>query len=62
MHTLLINYVPKVLNLGHIKSEFLHIGTQFVLSQGLEDLSNMKEVMFPTMAKDQDVIQINHHE
>lgn len=38
--------------LGHAKSEFLKIGTQLLLSQGLKDLSNMVEVLFPTLAED----------
>jgi len=56
MNTLLINYVPQILNLGHTKSAFLQIGTQLVLSKGLKDLSNMVEVLFPTLVEDQDVI------
>jgi len=56
MHALLINDVPQILNLGHAKSAFLHISTQLVLSQGLEDLSNMVEVVFPNLAENKDVI------
>ena len=62
MHTLLINDVPQILTLGHTKSTFLQIGTQLVLSQSLEDLSNMSEVLFPTLVEDQDIIQIHYHE
>jgi len=35
------HYVPQILNLGPTKSAFLEIGTQLMLSQGLEDLPNM---------------------
>jgi len=56
MHTILINDIPQILNLGHAKSAFLQIGTQLVLSLGLKDLSNMVEVLFPTLAEDQYVI------
>lgn len=62
MHTSLINDVPKILNLGHTKISFLQIGTQFVVSRGFEDLSNMVELLLPTLAKDQDVVQRHYHE
>lgn len=52
MHTPLINDVPQISNLGHYKSSFLEIGTELVLPQGLEDLANMVEVLFPTLVKD----------
>jgi len=51
MQTLLVNDVPQILNLGHAKSVFLQIGTQLVLSQALEDLSNMVELFFLDLAK-----------
>lgn len=56
MHTVLINGVPQILNLDHAKSELPQIGTQLVLSRGLKDLSNIVEVLFPTLTKEQDVI------
>jgi len=62
MHTPLINDVPQILNLGHAKSAFLQIDTQFALSQGLEDLSDMVYVLFPTLTEDQDVVQVHYHE
>ena len=62
MHTPLINDIPKILNLDHMKREFLWIGTQIVLTQGLEDLSNMVKVLFPTFFEDKDVVQIHYHE
>ena len=51
MHNLLIGDVPQILNSGHAKSEFLEISTQLVLPQCLEDLSNVVEVLFPTLAE-----------
>jgi len=56
MHPMLINDLPQILNLGHAKSAFLQVSTQLVLLQGLKDLSNMVEVLFPTMVEDQDFI------
>jgi len=56
MYTPLINYVPKILNLGQAKGAFLQVSTQLVLSQGLKDLSNMVEVLVSTLLEDQDVI------
>lgn len=56
MHTSLINDVACILNLGHTKSAFLEIGTQFVLSHVLEDLSDIVYVLFPSSAEYQDVI------
>ena len=61
MHTLLINDVPQILNLGHTKSAFLQISTQLVLPQLLEDLSDVVEVLFPTLAEDQNVIQVYYY-
>jgi hypothetical protein len=61
MHPLLINNVSQILNLGHAKSAFLQIGTQLVLSQCLEDLSDVVEVLFPSLAEDQNVIQVHHY-
>jgi len=54
MYTLLINDVPQILNLGQAKNAFpfLQVSTQLVFSQGLKDLSNMVEVLFPTLAED----------
>jgi hypothetical protein len=46
MHPPLINNVSQMLNLGHAKSAFLQIGTQLVLSQCLEDLLDVVEVLF----------------
>ena len=62
MHATLIYDVTQVLDLAHAKRAFLQVGTQFVLSKGLKDLSNVLQVFFPTLAEDEDVIQINHHE
>jgi len=56
MYTLLLNDVSQILNLGQGKCAFLQVNTQLVLSQGLKDLSNMVEVLFPTLVEDQDVI------
>ena len=56
MYTLLINDVPHILNLGQAKGTFIEVSTHLVLVQGLKDLSNMVEVLFPTLAEDQDVI------
>ena len=62
MHTLLINDVPHILNLGHTKISFLQIDTQLVLPQGLEDLSITVELLFPTLDEDKNVIQVRSPE
>ena len=61
MHPLFINNVSQILNLGHAKSAFLQISTQLVLPQLLEDLSDVVEVLFPTLAEDQNVIQVYYY-
>ena len=61
MHPPFINNVSQILNLGHAKSARLQIGTQLVLLQCLEDLSDVVEVLFPSMVEDQDVIQVHYH-
>lgn len=61
MHPLFINNVSQILNLGHAKSAFLQIGTQLVLPQYFENLSDVVEVLFPTPVEDQDVIQVYHY-
>ena len=48
------------MNLGHAKSLILQIGTQLVLSQCLEDFLDVAEVLFPSLAEDQNVIQVYH--
>jgi hypothetical protein len=57
----LINNVSQILNLGHAKGALLQIGTQLVLPQCLEDLSDVVEVFFPSLAEDQNVIQVHHY-
>ena len=49
------------MNLGHAKSALLQIGTQLVLSQCLEDFSDVVEVLFTCIAEDQNVIQVYHY-
>jgi hypothetical protein len=61
MHPLLINNVSQILNLGNAKSAFLQIGTQLALPQCLEDLSDVVEVLFPSLDEDQNVIQVHHY-
>ena len=56
-----INNVSQILNLGHAKSALLQIGTKLVLPQCLEDLSDVVEVLFPSLDEDQDVIQVNYY-
>lgn len=56
MYALIINDVPQILNLGQAKGAFLQVSTQLVLLKGLKDLSNMVEVLFPTLTEDQYVI------
>jgi len=56
VHPLFINNVSQILNLGHAKSAFLQISTHVVLPQCLDNLSDVVEVLFPTLAEDQDVI------
>ena len=58
--TVIIN-VSQILNLGHSKSALVQIGTQLVLSQCLEDLSDVVEVLFPSLAEDQDFIQVHYY-
>ena len=60
MYPTLINNVSQILNLGHAKNALVQIGTQLVLPQCLEDLSDVVEVIFPTLAKYQDVIQVHY--
>ena len=62
MHTPSIKNVSQILNLGHAKSALLQIGTQLVLPQCLEDLSDVMKVLFPSLAEDQNVIQVHHYE
>ena len=61
MHPTLINNVSQILNLGHAKSALVQIGTQMVILQCLEDLSDVVEVLFPSLAEDQDVIQVHYY-
>ena len=49
MYAILINNVSQILNLGHAKSALVQIGTQLVLPQRLEDLSDVVEVLFPSL-------------
>ena len=53
--------VPQIMNLGHAKSVLLQIGTQLVLLQCLEDMLDVVEVLFPSLAEDQDVIQVHYY-
>ena len=61
MYPTVINNVSQILNLGHAKSALVQIGTQLVLLQCLEDLSDVVEVLFPSLAEDQDVIQVHYY-
>jgi hypothetical protein len=61
MHPPLINNVSQILNPGHAKSALLQIGTQLVLPQCLEDPSDVVEVLFPSLAEYQNVIQVHHY-
>ena len=61
MHPSFINNVSQILNLGQAKSALLQIGTQLVLPQCLEDFSDVVEVLFPSLAEDQNVIQVYHY-
>ena len=61
MHPPLISNVSQILNLGHAKSALLQIGTELVFSECLEDLSDVVEVLFPSLAEDQDVIQVHYY-
>ena len=56
-----INNVSQILNLGHAKSALVQIGTQLVLLQHLEDLSDVVEVLFPSLDEYQDVIQVHYY-
>ena len=62
MHPPFINNVSQILNLGHAKRTLLQIGTHLVLPQCLEDLSDVMKVLFPSLAEDQNVIQVHHYE
>ena len=61
MYPTLINNVSQILNLGHAKSALVQIGTQLVLLQCLEDLSDVVKVLFPSLAEYQDVIQVHYY-
>ena len=61
MHPPFINIVSQILKLGHTKSALLQIDTQIVLSQCLEGLLDMVEVLFPSLAEDLDVIQVHYY-
>ena len=61
MYPPLINNVSQILNLSHAKSELLQIGTQLVLPQCLEDLSDVVGVLFPSMVEDYNVIQVHYY-
>jgi hypothetical protein len=61
MHPTLINNVSQILNLGHAKIALLQIGTQLVFLQCLGDLSDVVEVLFPSLDEDQDVIQVHYY-
>ena len=56
-----INNVSQILNLGDAKSALLQIGTQLVLPQWWEDFADVVEVLFPSLAEDQNVIQVHHY-
>ena len=61
MHPLLINNVSQILNPGHAKISLLQIGTQIMFSRCLEDLSDVVEVLFPSLVEwPQDVIHQLH--
>ena len=62
MHPPFINNVSQILNVGHAKRALLQIGTQLVLTQCLEDLSDVMKVLFPSLAEYQNVIQVHHYE
>ena len=51
MYPTLINNVSQILNLGHAKNALVQIATKFVLPQCLEDLSDVVEVLFPSLMK-----------
>ena len=61
MHPPLINNVSQILNLGHAKNALLQIDTQIVFLKCLEDLSDVVEVLFSSLAEDQNVIQVHHY-
>jgi len=61
MHPLFINNLSQILKLGHVESSFLQIGTQIVFLQCLDNMSDVVEVLFPTLAEDQNVIQVYHY-
>ena len=61
MYPTLINNLSQILNLVHAKSALVQIETQLVLLQCLEDLSDVVEVLFPSMVEDQDVIQVHYY-
>ena len=61
MYPTLIDNVSQTLNLGHAKSALVQIGTQLVFPQHLEDMSDVVEVLFPSLVEYQDVIQVNYY-
>jgi len=61
MHPKIINNVSQIQKLGHAKSALLQIGTQVVFLQCLEDLSDVVEALFQSLAEDLDVIQVHYY-
>ena len=59
MYPSFINNLSQILNLGHAKSALLQIGTQLVSPQCLEDLSDVVEVLLPSLDEDYDAIQLH---
>jgi hypothetical protein len=61
MYAMLINDVAQVMDLAHAEGEFFQVGVYLVLSQGVQDLLNMLQVFGPSLAINENVIQIHHY-
>ena len=61
MYAMLINDVSRVMDHVHAEGEFFQVGIEMVLSQGVQNLLNMLQVLCPSIVVDEDVIQVHHY-
>jgi hypothetical protein len=61
MYAMLINDVSQVMNHVHAEGEFFQVGIDLVLSQGVQNLLNMLQVLFPSRVVNDDDVQIHHY-
>ena len=61
MYAMLINYVSQVMDLLHAEGAFFQVGVELVISQGVQNLLNMMQMLCPSLVVNEDVIQIHHY-